>query len=694
MPPTLKFFVKRRYQLWLLGFVAVLALVVANAAWLLPALGELENNVSELHRSFAVDLKNQVSGFMHRHEAALENAADILNRAHGSREETIFRLMKENPPFESLTLLDTEGLEAAKTHRFLLVSPADLKGRSREKLFEVIRSGQVYRSPVVVSGTAEPILTIALPLKKESGFAAIVAEINLKFLFDVVSGINVGREGAAYIVDQEGYIIAHPNSSLVFGRQNVLSRALVERALYGEEADTRNKDFVYTNELGDRVFAVAVPVSLLNWAVVVENPEREALESLGRIFNVAAMSFILEILLASLLIWNYFNLAKTASLFYNERNQREAILNSLYDGVIEYDAQLRVVLMNPKAEELLGIKLKEIQNAAVTPELAKTNPRARGLVEVMFPVVAPFASGVKDIPGTRAKAMEIHLSESDLKLFVTMTNVLDPAGEVRGFLKILHDVSREHLIGRIKSEFVSVAAHQLRTPLSAIKWTLKLLLEGDAGQLSKDQADFLEKGYEINERMIRLVNDLLNAARIEEGRFGYEFKEMDLEQFLGSIYDSYLPMAQSKYINFRFEKGVKKLPDVYVDPEKLTLAISNLLDNAFKYTPAHGEVVLSFKSAEPYVDISIQDSGLGIPKSEQKRVFSKFFRASNVLRTETSGTGLGLFIVKNIIKRHGGEVRFVSEEGKGASFTFTLPLRKDMVPQKESPTLEEFLEGA
>ncbi len=392
-----------------------------------------------------------------------------------------------------------------------------------------------------------------------------------------------------------------------------------------------------------------------------------------------------------LLIWNYLNLIKSATMFFQERNQREAILNSLYDGVIEYDEKSKIVLMNPKAEEILGISFKNIQDVIVTPDLAKSRPELTALVELIYPAVAPYASATKQLTGSSAKTMEIHTSRPELRLLVTLTQVLDQEGRVKGFLKIIHDVSRERLVSKLKSEFVSIAAHQLRTPLSAIKWTLRFMLDGDAGPLSASQLEYLEKGYTINERMIKLVNDLLNAARIEEGRFGYEFKTMDLNVFANEIFTSYATAAKSKSLNYTFTPTADEIPLIYADEEKLSLALTNLIENAIKYTPNGGTVAISLKKEGDFARLTVFDNGVIVPEAEKNRVFSKFFRASNVLRMETEGTGLGLFIAYNIIKRHGGELTFDSKEG-AISFTFTLPLRKQDVPSGEVPELNEFLE--
>ena len=314
-----EFFLGRRSQLWVLGGIAISALIAANAAWLFPTLRELDNGAYALHRAIAIDVKNQIGAFLERHENALKNAVDIIDHGSASKPELISRLMKENQPFASVSILGLDGREKTKSHRFLLVTPSDFRDRSVDELFLAVSRGDIYRSPVLISGASEPLITIAVPLDRKSGYSALVAEVNLQFLLDVVRRVSAGSSlggEAAYVVDRDGYIIAHPNSSLVFGRTNVLQRKLVLSALAGREADTRSGDLIYLNEQNEKVFAVALPFELTGWAIVAENSRSQALASSRRILSAAIVSFGLEILLLLLLVWNYFNLIKAATLFY------------------------------------------------------------------------------------------------------------------------------------------------------------------------------------------------------------------------------------------------------------------------------------------------------------------------------------------------------------------------------------------
>jgi signal transduction histidine kinase len=247
-----------------------------------------------------------------------------------------------------------------------------------------------------------------------------------------------------------------------------------------------------------------------------------------------------------------------------------------------------------------------------------------------------------------------------------------------GLMIILHDITREKTVERMKTEFVSLAAHQLRTPLSAIKWTLKMLLEGDMGEITEGQRDLIEKSYQSNERMIGLINDLLDITRIEEGRYLYQPILADLVGVVESALKDGEDEVKRKGLTFHFQKPRGRVPRVTMDVEKIKLVVQNLLENAIRYTPSGGKVSVAISADKNKVEFKIEDGGIGIPKDQQSKIFTKFFRGSNVMRVETEGSGLGLFISKNIIEAHGGRIWFESKEGTGSSFYFSLPVKKEL----------------
>lgn len=232
-------------------------------------------------------------------------------------------------------------------------------------------------------------------------------------------------------------------------------------------------------------------------------------------------------------------------------------------------------------------------------------------------------------------------------------------------------------IDQMKTEFISVASHQMRTPLSATKWVLRMILDGDLGPLNTQQKELLAKGYQTNERMILLINDLLNVSRIEEGRFQYRFVHMSLEEVVESVIQEMAETIKKKEIKFEYQKPKVGLQRVNIDPQKIRLVVQNLIDNAIKYTPSGGKVSVFMRDEAAQIVLGVTDNGVGIPRDQYGRIFSKFFRADNVIRMQTDGSGLGLFIVKSIIEEHHGSVWFDSTEGKGTTFFFALPTRTD-----------------
>jgi len=344
-----------------------------------------------------------------------------------------------------------------------------------------------------------------------------------------------------------------------------------------------------------------------------------------------------------------------------EKNKTLSIITNFTDGLLFFDKENKLSLVNPQAETFLEIKVQEAVGQSIS-ELTKF-PNFKTLINILG----------KEIKGVYRKELPFKKN-----LILEISTISMMSGEERqGALVILHDVTREKMVERIKTEFVSLAAHQLRTPLSAIKWTLKMLLDGDLGKITEEQREFIEKSYKSNERMINLINDLLDVTRIEEGRYLYKPVLSDIEAVVQFVINSYREEIKKKKLNLEFKKSEKKLPKAMVDVEKIKLAIQNLLENAVRYTSPGGKITVSLKQIKKEIEFSVEDSGVGIPKDQQKRVFSKFFRGANVIRMETEGSGLGLFISKNIIEAHGGRIWFESEEGKGTTFYMTLPITEE-----------------
>lgn len=237
------------------------------------------------------------------------------------------------------------------------------------------------------------------------------------------------------------------------------------------------------------------------------------------------------------------------------------------------------------------------------------------------------------------------------------------------------EIANEHLkdLDRAKTEFVSLASHQLKTPLTAIRWFMELVREGDAGPINAKQKEYLQDANKAVLRLVELMNFLLNVSRIETGKLSVRPQKTDSVEFTKSVIRESEALFNARAQTCSFSVDVR-LPAIALDEKIIREVLLNLLSNAAKYTPAGGNVWVRIFRKGAFAVWEVRDSGYGIPEREKIRMFEKFFRASNVLKYDTEGTGLGLYLARSLVELCGGTLWFTSKEHVGSSFFFTIPL--------------------
>ncbi|MFH1790258.1 MAG: ATP-binding protein [bacterium] len=378
------------------------------------------------------------------------------------------------------------------------------------------------------------------------------------------------------------------------------------------------------------------------------------------------------------------SLTRAKNALSRERDRLNAVLSSMGEGLIVCDSQGIILLMNQIAGMLLRITPndsigKNIKQVAIFYK-QKIGDKKKKNIDLVQKVI----KNTDIITVTPIEKMFCYSIVSQVIFPVAVVAApLFQGKDNGGAIILMRDGSKELKIDQAKTEFVSLASHQLRTPLSTMNWYAEMLLLGDAGKLKAEQRDFVEEIHRSNKRMTDLVNGLLDVSRIELGTFSIEPEPIDYSKIAKRVIHDFKNQIETKKI-FLSTEFDKKIPLLLGDVKLLEIIIQNLLSNAIKYTPEKGHVEMQIKRAPDYqvsendkILISIADDGYGIPKAEQNQVFSKLFRASNIVVLDTQGTGLGLYIVKSILNDAGGEISFESPvmgQKNGTKFTITFPM--------------------
>ncbi len=343
----------------------------------------------------------------------------------------------------------------------------------------------------------------------------------------------------------------------------------------------------------------------------------------------------------------------------------EALLNGVDEAVVVYGADFSISLFNPRAEDMFGVAASSVVGKLFTLSVAQ-GKEFKVLMPVMYSSLAPTLVRLSEA-GANPERVEVTLSEP-AREFSVVTYMLS----VGGFVKIVRETTREGALVKSKSDFVTVAAHQLRTPATAVNWTFESL-EKDAS-LGDDAKESVRVGHLAAQNMLAVITRLLDAAQMEDGKFGYAASRTDLVVFLDSLLAAAVPVARQYGVAVYFERPKDLFVFVSVDPAKFGAAIANIVDNAVKYNSKGGQVTVGLSVEGDAAHITVTDTGMGIAEADMPKIFTKFFRGEGTAAKSTEGSGLGLYLAKNIIEGHKGKLWVESALGRGSTFHITLPL--------------------
>ncbi|MDQ3093686.1 MAG: ATP-binding protein [bacterium] len=347
----------------------------------------------------------------------------------------------------------------------------------------------------------------------------------------------------------------------------------------------------------------------------------------------------------------------------------EAVLDSIGDGMIATDEKGIITKVNNAALDILGREEKDLLGMHFPSTIVALHENGAPIDIYNRPITKAFMAG-KTI-----SERIFYLGHDNRLIPVTITiSPIIKEGRPIGAVEVFHDLTAEIEQEKLKSDFISIASHQLRTPLSAINMYTRMLQEGMAGELTANQEVFTKIVLTSVERMNELIDTLLNITRIEAGSIVLKERALSFDNVLKEIVTEFKASAEAKSIVLKVDIE-KNIPELVSDSLLLKEVCSNLISNALKYTPEGGDVNVRLGKGRNTVKLSVKDSGYGIPDTDKERIFTKFFRASNISNRDVSGTGLGLYLTKIIAEKLGGELSFKSRENIGTTFEFCLPIK-------------------
>lgn len=619
-----------------------------------------------------------------RQQNELTRAQQAQTQAAGDAAASLLRLQRRRTEFVTVALYDPAGNAVAAAPSATAVSGA-LGAATLPDWFTAALQGRAATSPMLPANQDLPqrvVFAVPVGFTPLSGGRAAAASgvltgaLPTAAVDDWVRHINLGPDRFLYLVDADHQVVSAPTPG-PFTLAQISALPATAAALQGA---TGSGEYVTAIQLESHAITYA-PLPEEGMALLVVRPVRFGFYIYRVFYDKLAFIAVIIFLLAvatGLLLRGAFNYYQR----YNRevesgRAKTEALLGSIADGVFAVDGEGRIIEFNRAASALTG------QPAALA--LGKPFAQTITLVEERagqppVPAADPVRQAMQQ-GRTLRFLRDLTLIRRDggrLPVTLSAAPVTDEAGGVQGCIVVFSDASQEREVDRMKNEFISIASHQLRTPMTGVKGALALLLDDVLGPLNAEQRKYLRRANDSNERLIALVNDLLNVSRLEQGSLMLRDEPVNLADTLASLVAEFQPRAAryQQQLDWLAPHAADGDAVVHGDPVRLREVFINLLDNAVKYTPEGGRIEVRLRADGHDVVAEVSDSGVGIPPDKLPTLFQKFNRIQNPLSGREFGTGLGLYFARSVVELHQGTIEVESHPGQGTRFRVQLPRRR------------------
>ena len=665
--------------------------------------------ILELHSQLAISISEQIDEYI----SSMSNEINYVSKTMGSqiswsdRQSILQSLLDTNENFVSVSIVDSNGKELLKAYNPLLERNPRLLSVAGDKSFINFKKnhmepqfGRVYYKD------GDPRINTAYPL---TGNYCLYSVLSFSKLWSKVTGKKIASTGFAFIVDENGSIIAHPNKELAEKGVSAIKLPIVQQVL--KSVTVGSSEYLDPDTRQEMVGAYA-PVKAMKLGIIVQQAKQEAYISVDKMRKQSTILIVISILSAAFLAFfiarglaqplvkitdaakkvagkdfgvrvkvntkdelrdlaETFNLMTTELQRYDkmhvdeivaEKTKTEAVIFSIGDGILMTDNRGMLQLTNKNARAICSIPETGWLDRSVWDYLQNSSLKTS------------FEEIVNNPKQNFSK--EIDLSVGELSRFFKLSSqeVLSPeTKENLGIVTVMRNITLEKELDRMKDDFLHSITHDLRNPMTSIRGFLRFLIDGVAGPMNDQQKKMLDTMDRASNRLLSLINDILDIAKLESGRMTLTLSETDLPVLTKRMLEILESQATKKSIQLEVSSP-ENLPKMYADPDLLERVFTNLVGNSLKFTPENGKIIVKFEEAiegsKDFIKVSVIDSGEGIPSEYLDKIFDKF---QQVAGQKKGGTGLGLTICKHIVEAHLGRIWAESVIGRGSSFIFLLP---------------------